>query len=74
MDQLSQWQGWYDNSFISTLQHNAVELDKAFSIRLDDCLASIALGLPPEQREDIRLKQKREIQRTVAMQISRTNR
>ena len=71
LDQLSQWQGWYDSSFISNLEHNAAELDKVFNIRLDDCLASIAHGLPPEQRESIRSKQKRELQKTVALQISR---
>ena len=67
MNQLSQWRDWYDSSFISFLQHNATELDKEFDIRLDECLASIAQGLPPEQKEDIRLKQKREIQKTVAL-------
>ena len=40
-------------------------------IRLDECLLSIAHGLPPEQSEDIRLKQKREIQETVALLISK---
>lgn len=73
MNQLSQWRDWYDSSSISTLQHNARELDKDLNIRLDDCLASIAHCLPPEQREDIRLKQKREIQKTVALQTSPTN-
>ena len=49
VNQLSQWQDWYDSSFISILQHNATKLDKDFNIRLDECLASIAHGLPPEQ-------------------------
>ena len=44
---------------------------KGLEIRLEDCLDSIAHGLPPEQREDIRLKQKREIQKTVALLISK---
>ena len=66
---LSQWQDWYDSSFISILYHNSAELDKDFNIRLDECLSSIAVGLPPEQRERIARKQKRDIQKTVASLI-----
>ena len=71
MSQLSQWQGWYDSALISNLQQNSIELEKDFNIRLDDCLDSIAHGLPPERRGDIRLKQKREILKTVALLISK---
>ena len=68
-----QWAPWYKGAHVSCLHNNEQRL-RALGITLEGCLTSIAGSEPSPWSDEVKRKQKRELQKTVSIAVKNINR
>jgi hypothetical protein len=68
LQRITEWGGWYAQAHVSVLYHNEQHLRRQ-GLSLSECLSALAGGVPRPWAEEVKAKQKKELQKFVTAAI-----